>query len=737
MNTATYKCYKIKLKNIINDKSDILELENICKYHNEYVTHVYQFLRLYVLSKYHKNEDIPVIDFNFISSIFKCLSSSNAGPKVSGEHLTTLNDLKTFYDSNYKNLCADLKINSARQSQMINYSIVDMVTNFENNIKLNFEKYVRFFINSVFLEEILKKIENNDEKIITTKLLKKQLYGELKKFKDDVINNKKIDEKYEIWFRNNKSKILPNSYNGIGDVEINTLSYVKPMIFMNVELEKLNKKMFQWCPQRNGFNLKYVCFDTKGIVEALVNKTNSIITKTTYYNNIIKYKNVLWSKFFNLKHKIFKNKKYVFDNSIMTDGVIVSLRFIDIETFKKKEIEDIKTIHKQNAIRMMKYFKKNFTPEQYKLHVEVNEFLKKEDETRDKLKKQQDLKEHIIKIKNDPSLIVKEFKYIDDLKDEELNNIKNNYIVIDPGKRTILQMFNHTKDKILTYTSRQRTFEKKSLKFTRKLLNNKKNKKIIEKETSLSEYSCKTCDIEKYKSFIKCKYENYKELQNFYELSKSRLYRWYLFLNTKRSEDKLINNIKKTFGKKVNILIGDWSNGKTQMKNFKSTPRIGLKRKLKKHFNVYNLDEFKTSSMCYKTYEETENLTLYNTKKKLNIKKGHKNKKISNIKINAEMIKKCKILSNKKIKKISEYKKQNKNISKQKPENPKPKENIKKYLHAVLSYKMKNKRTECKNECLGFINRDKNSCYNMINIVESYLLDKTRPIYLSRSNKDN
>jgi len=41
------------------------------------------------------------------------------------------------------------------------------------------------------------------------------------------------------------------------------------------------------------------------------------------------------------------------------------------------------------------------------------------------------------------------------------------------------------------------------------------------------------------------------------------------------------------------------------MKHFVSTPQIGLKRKLKKHFKVYNLDEYKTLVMCYKIKEET------------------------------------------------------------------------------------------------------------------------------------
>jgi len=46
------------------------------------------------------------------------------------------------------------------------------------------------------------------------------------------------------------------------------------------------------------------------------------------------------------------------------------------------------------------------------------------------------------------------------------------------------------------------------------------------------------------------------------------------------------------------------------MKHFVSTPRIGLKRKLKKHFKVYNLDEYRTSKMCYKTKKETKNLKV-------------------------------------------------------------------------------------------------------------------------------
>jgi hypothetical protein len=55
--------------------------------------------------------------------------------------------------------------------------------------------------------------------------------------------------------------------------------------------------------------------------------------------------------------------------------------------------------------------------------------------------------------------------------------------------------------------------------------------------------------------------------------------------------------------------MGDWSIGK-QMKNFISTPNLGLKRKLNEHYKVYNLDEFRTSLLNYKTNKKCENLYL-------------------------------------------------------------------------------------------------------------------------------
>ena len=52
------------------------------------------------------------------------------------------------------------------------------------------------------------------------------------------------------------------------------------------------------------------------------------------------------------------------------------------------------------------------------------------------------------------------------------------------------------------------------------------------------------------------------------------------------------------------------------MKNFISTPNLSLKRKLQERFKVYNIDEYRTSCLNYKTEELCKNLYLPDKTKK-------------------------------------------------------------------------------------------------------------------------
>ena len=76
---------------------------------------------------------------------------------------------------------------------------------------------------------------------------------------------------------------------------------------------------------------------------------------------------------------------------------------------------------------------------------------------------------------------------------------------------------------------------------------------------------------------------------NYIKNKKFRQYKWYVYINKKRIEDNMLNKIEKTYSKNSIIIIGDWCIEK-QMKNFISTPNIGLKMKLKERFKVYNIE---------------------------------------------------------------------------------------------------------------------------------------------------
>ena len=88
------------------------------------------------------------------------------------------------------------------------------------------------------------------------------------------------------------------------------------------------------------------------------------------------------------------------------------------------------------------------------------------------------------------------------------------------------------------------------------------------------------------------------------------------YLERKRAEDKMINKVKQEFGKDVVVFYGDWSTS-YQMKSFAPTPNKRIKRKFVENFDVYNLDEFRTSKLHWETEQEGDNLRLPDRNRRL------------------------------------------------------------------------------------------------------------------------
>jgi hypothetical protein len=574
-----YRCIKLPIQKILKSDLPIDVLERIndaVSRTNIITTNSYFLLRLWVLQKYHNNQEIPIITEDTIRMSMKSLVKASAGPKPKGNNLALLQEFQNIGNSIFtlqdgKNLSA-----------ILDYYATTMITAIENNIKMHFIDYIKRFVNSYF-----KNIYQNE---LQNKEFKKQFYKELQQVKNDIINDAEIltcDEKYHNWLNDNRYKIVPENYDTsyFYDIKVNPQKYLKHMIFMNLQLEEMNTKMFQFFPLQTHLIPRHIQIDTKSLVELLIDTD-----KKQYFDNIETNKEKLWNTFFKLHHM----NKYVFDYTIITDGYSVSLRFLHTDFVNEERI-------KKDKMKNGKKLMKGLTDEEKEIkkqekQVQQNK-LKEENRKRRELEKNEK--------KETKKEVLHEFPYIDEVSKDFLDG---KHLFIDPGKRSLLTMMDDDGN-YFSYTNKQRINETKRIKYSSLLKNYKDKQHITEIENTLSLFNSKTCDIEKFKEYIKEKLKVNDAIAKLYQDEKFRKYKWYSYINTKRTEDNMLNKIENKYGKDIKIIIGDWSIGK-QMRNFISTPNLAIKRKLNTRFEVYNIDEFRTSCLNYKTEELCNNLYL-------------------------------------------------------------------------------------------------------------------------------
>ena len=573
-----YKCIKLPITYILNNNDESKKIFNTIQdavYRTNYITtKTSLLLRLWCLDKYHNGIDIPLIDENTIKMSMKSILLSSRGPKPKNNNLLLLNEFKNLYNFTLED--------GVNLSSILDYYAITILTSIETNIKIHFFDYVNRFINSYF------KVFYKDE--ITNKEFKKQLFKDLYIVKNDILNSTlKANVKFHNWINEYRYKIVPEEFeiSYYYDVKATPQKYLKYMIFMNIELEKIEGKMYQFFPLQSSIIPRHIQIDTKSVIELLVDKG-----KKEYLDNIELNKEFLWDKYFNITQKI---KDYKFDNTIITDGYATSLRFIHNDYIEGEKI-------KKEKMKKGRKDAKEMTEEEKEKKKLDKKILQDEKKELNKLK-QKDKPKKIEKIQ--------EFPYIDDVEKEDL---EGKHIFIDPGKRSLFTMMNDD-GKFYSYTNKQRVNETKRLKYQNILKKYRDELEITSKENELSAYNSKSCNINKYREFITKKINTNEVLYKLYQNNKFRQYKWYAFINKKRTEDNMLNKIEKTYTKDSIIIIGDWSIGK-QMKNFISTPNLSLKRKLQERFKVYNIDEYRTSCLNYKTEELSKNLYLVDKRNK-------------------------------------------------------------------------------------------------------------------------
>jgi len=309
---------------------------------------------------------------------------------------------------------------------------------------------------------------------------------------------------------------------------------------MNSVLEKMEHKLFQPLPLRNNIIPKHICLDTACIINLFCpdkDKEGNKINKGELLSNVKDNQNEVWSNLLNLKSKIFKNKHYQFHNQIQTDGISCCLLFIRKDLKDKKWGSKVPVLEEQN------------------------------------------------------------FYNIEDLSKEQLDTLKEKNIVgCDPGKRSLVYMMDKNGNK-LQYTAPQRKRESKAKTNQRILLEERKRKGIIEKETHLSSNNSKSVDYEKFKVYLVEKDKLNKETTEFYkrEVWRKMKFRQYSYGN--KSIDTFLNKIKETFGENILIGYGNWSRT-SQMKHFMPTMNKGLRKIIHKKYDTITINECNTSKKC-------------------------------------------------------------------------------------------------------------------------------------------
>jgi len=319
-----YKCIKLPITSILYKNEESQNIFNTIQdavYRTNYITtKTSLLLRLWCLNKYHNGINFPLITETTIKMCMKSiLKPSKGGRKPKEENVLLLNEFKQLHNFTLED--------GVNLSAILNYYAITILTSIENNIKIHFFDYVNRFINSYF------KVLYKDE--ITNKEFKRQLFKDLYVVKNDIINGTlKANEKFHNWIKEYRYKIVPEDFevSYYYDVKSTPQKYLKYMIFMNIELEKIEGKMYQFFPLQSSIIPNHIQIDTTSIIYLLINTE-----KKKYLDNVELYKEVLWDKFFNITQKI---KDYKFDNTIITDGYATSLRFIHkdyIEGEKQKK----------------------------------------------------------------------------------------------------------------------------------------------------------------------------------------------------------------------------------------------------------------------------------------------------------------------------------------------------------------------------------------------------------------
>ena len=544
-----YKCVKVPLKHVLkHPEINIPKIQETAIIANKIVIHTLQFMKLYLLDYYNKNGKLPIIDKTFINTCIKIQCDKTKCGRPASEKVQQLKDeLNAFYNKEYKPLTQNETLSYKHMNTILDYLTIDILTMYENNIKLHYVEYLERYVNVKWKKQFF--IEKIGKLNLTKKDKDKRindLCNQLRKIKNDLLNVEntiyKSNSSYHKWIDENKKILLPNKQefkknNVYYDIQCSPQDYLSSMIFIMKEIQKEKLSVQNVFPMRNEIVPKHIRLDTTTLVHLLMTKTQGKKSDYLFKGNLKLNEDKIWKFFFRTERQCFKKKWYSFHHMIETDGISCSILLLRTDKIGK-QVQQMKSGNKE--------------------------------------------------------------QYIDELK--SYSKIKNkNIVAIDPNMSDLLYCVDgdNKERNFFRYTQNQRRKETKHKKY-RNIILQLKDKKVIELETELSKYNRKTLEYAEFKKYIQKKNEVNIKLFKFYENYIFRKLKLNSYINRLKSEQQLIKRFKKIFGepKDTIVCIGDWEQRKHR--KFKEpTKGIGFRNMFRKSgFQVYLVDEFRTSCRC-------------------------------------------------------------------------------------------------------------------------------------------
>jgi len=578
---------KTPLKNIV--KSDDLNNkinEVVCRV-NKIVIYTCQFLNLYLIYLFDNNIEFPDIDEKIIKTIFNIITIKvdGRGKKPSDNTEKQIKILEDFYAKHYKQCIIDSDIiNIDKLSYILAYEAIDIVKNIKNNITEHFKDYINKFVNQSFdIKSVNQDIRNMNFDKESTKKYINQSYADLRLVKKDLLkstDNFESDEIFSDWLKLHKPNIIrKNKFNKDSidyDLCSNPSDYLKSLFYMNKELEKINDKrikkneeqfkLFQVIPQRTNIKPNYITLDTCSLINLTITENFK-----KYLDKVEDCQSELWDKNFMTDRKEFKRNNYKFNYMIKTDGVGCSVLLVKLKDGTPVYITS----------KMQKNVKTKLESlDKYIENVEITKEMKNK---------------RIVTC--DPNL--------SDIVYCVSKNIKEKVIVDENNKLKVID-----DEEIITfrYTQNQRRLETRNKKYN-KLQDSinketKINKRTVKEiESELSNYNSKTTNYSNFIEYCKKKNKVNRILFAHYSQKIFRKLKFNRYTNTQKSESKMIKNFSNKFGKpdECTVILGDYDKGEHNMKG--KEPIIN--RRIRKIFrnngyNVYKINEFRTSKLCNK-----------------------------------------------------------------------------------------------------------------------------------------